>query len=120
MPIVCYAHRSWFKHFGNRGLCSHWKGFLLSKETGEKYFSWDHAWVQTEWDLIDGNIDSLFRNPKIETHSSIEPYWGPVSDLPKNRKYKDYGTLDAFVDLLKDMNNEILLYTPLLRKGMNH
>lgn len=92
----------------------------FSKETGEKYFSWDHAWVQTEWDLIDGNIDSLFRNPKIETHSSIEPYWGPVSDLPKNRKYKDYGTLDAFVDLLKDMNNEILLYTPLLRKGMNH
>jgi len=90
----------------------------FSNETGEKYFSWDHAWVQTEWDLIDGNIDSLFRNPKIVTHSSIEPYWGPLSELPKNRRYKDYGILDEYEDLAKDMNNELVLYTPILKKGM--
>jgi len=48
-------------------------------------FSWDHAWVILDNEVIDGNVDMMAENPSIPNDISPKNYWGPIDDLPRDR-----------------------------------
>lgn len=52
---------------------------------GREVFSWKHAWVRINNEVIDANVDSLFENPLVPKSISICPYWGPIKNVPKDR-----------------------------------
>ncbi|MBP9811136.1 hypothetical protein KBF38_22720 [bacterium] len=59
-------------------------------ESGKQLFRWNpngHFWVQVKGDLIDGNLDSLFENPTVPKTLHVSPYWGPITEVPRDRKY---------------------------------
>jgi hypothetical protein len=35
--------------------------------------------------VIDGNVDSLAENPLVPKQVRVNPYWGPVREVPKDR-----------------------------------
>ncbi|HEY9684079.1 MAG TPA: lasso peptide biosynthesis protein [Oculatellaceae cyanobacterium] len=48
-------------------------------------FEWKHAWVECGDEVIDGNVDILSENPFVPRTVSVRPYWGRLSELPKDR-----------------------------------
>ncbi len=56
---------------------------------GTEVFTWDHAWVQTEYEIIDGNLDSAFENPFVPNNLKLRPYWGLITTIPSDRKFID-------------------------------
>jgi hypothetical protein len=52
-----------------------------------KDFIWEHAWVNLDNEIIDGNIDSLVENPHVNSQAQIFPsaYWGTITELPNDR-----------------------------------
>ncbi|HEY9680370.1 MAG TPA: lasso peptide biosynthesis protein [Oculatellaceae cyanobacterium] len=48
-------------------------------------FEWRHAWVECGDEVIDGNVDILSENPFVPRTVSVRPYWGSISELPKDR-----------------------------------
>ncbi len=59
---------------------------------GEEVFKWQHAWVQTDSEIIDGNLDSTSENPFIPENLKLKPYWGPITDTPNDRKFEADGS----------------------------
>ena len=55
---------------------------------GLKVFSWRHAWVCVETEAIDGNVDSLWENPAVPSNVRCRPYWGPIKQIPVDRKLR--------------------------------
>lgn len=56
----------------------------------EQKFSWNHFWLVTEnEELIDCNIDSLPENPYCPEGLMPQNYWGPISIIPNDRKYRN-------------------------------
>ena len=55
---------------------------------GSKVFSWEHAWVRIGAEVVDGNVDSLFENPVIPQSVKCQPYWGPITAVPSDRKLR--------------------------------
>lgn len=53
-----------------------------------KWFQWEHAWVVVGEELIDGNLDSLDENPIVPNSIRPRPYWGPISEMPCERRYE--------------------------------
>lgn len=62
------------------------KGTFINSQNPNNSFTWDHAWVLVDDEIIDGNVDSMIENPAVPI--GIEPvnYWGLVDDLPSDRK----------------------------------
>src|SRR5579863_74643 len=61
---------------------------------GEELFRWKHAWVRIGDEVIDGNVDSLFENPVVPKTISIAPYWGPIAQIPNDRRLRqDHGLI---------------------------
>jgi hypothetical protein len=61
---------------------------------GEELFRWNHAWVRIGDEVIDGNVDSLFENPLVPKTVSIAPYWGPIAQIPNDRRLRqDHGLI---------------------------
>jgi len=59
-----------------------------SKE-GKEVFRWKHAWVRIGKEVIDGNVDSLPENLLVPKIVDVEPYWGPIGDIPGRRLRED-------------------------------
>lgn len=55
---------------------------------GSKVFSWEHAWVRIGAEVVDGNVDSLFENPVVPKSVNCQPYWGPITAVPSDRKLR--------------------------------
>jgi hypothetical protein len=41
-------------------------------------------------EIIDGNADSTFENPRVPTGVSVAPHWGPITETPKHRRPKEH------------------------------
>lgn len=65
-------------------------------ESGNIIFSWKHAWLRIDDEVIDGNVDILFENPCFPKEINIKPYWGPIKQTPSDRK------------LIEDKSNSII------------
>lgn len=61
--------------------------YLDSK--GEVIFRWTHAWVRAGEEVIDGNVDSLPENPAAPRGVRIPPYWGPILEVPADRRLRE-------------------------------
>ena len=73
-------------------------GNAIYYANGEKVFSWDHAWVRAGEEVIDANVDSLDENPLVPTSVRINPYWGPVSDVPNDRRLRENSGIQCPID----------------------
>jgi hypothetical protein len=56
---------------------------------GEEIFRWNHAWVRVGEEVIDGNVDSIVENPLVPKQVRVPPYWGPVTQVPKDRRLRE-------------------------------
>jgi hypothetical protein len=55
--------------------------------SNSKSFEWEHAWILTEsGEIIDCNIDTLDENPDAPDNLKPKNYWGPLSEIPSDRK----------------------------------
>ena len=52
-------------------------------------FRWRHAWVRIGREVIDGNVDSLFENPMVPSSVAVAPYWGPINQVPPDRRLRE-------------------------------
>jgi hypothetical protein len=60
---------------------------------GQEIFRWRHAWVRVGNEAIDGNVDSLSENPMVPKTVTVPPYWGPITEMPIDRRLREeYGT----------------------------
>ena len=57
---------------------------------GKQIFSWSHGWVRIAKEVIDGNVDSISENPALPKTIDSAPYWGPVSETPKDRHLREH------------------------------
>jgi hypothetical protein len=64
-------------------------GWALYYADGRELFRWRHAWVRVNREVIDGNVDSLFENPLVPRIVNIAPYWGPVEEVPGDRRLRE-------------------------------
>jgi hypothetical protein len=64
-------------------------GKAIYFNSGKEIFRWDHAWVRIGNEVIDGNVDILFENPAIPNTVDILPYWGPVNNIPQDRRLRE-------------------------------
>jgi hypothetical protein len=55
---------------------------------GDEIFRWRHAWVRVGDEVIDANVDCLAENPLVPKTVSVAPYWGPITDLPPDRRLR--------------------------------
>ena len=72
-------------------------------QNGQNVFSWRHSWVRTGNELIDGNVDVLSENPVIPRSIAVQPYWGPPSLTPPDRRLRQDHSARTPEDL--DVNN---------------
>lgn len=81
----------------------------------KEIFQWEHAWVQTDNEIIDGNIDSTFENPFVPKELNLKPYWGSVANIPNDRKFqKDSSLVFPYDD--DDVKN---IWWPELKNWLN-
>jgi hypothetical protein len=60
---------------------------------GQEIFRWQHAWVRIANEAIDGNVDCLSENPFVPKAVRIAPYWGPITEVPTDRRLREeHGT----------------------------
>jgi hypothetical protein len=70
---------------------------------GNEIFRWKHAWVRVGTEVIDGNVDLLGENPVVPKEIHMHPFWGPIAEMPKDRRLRDEQTAlpkDTDVDLI--------------------
>jgi hypothetical protein len=56
---------------------------------GEEVWRWQHAWVRVGNEVIDGNVDCLVENPLVPKAVSVAPYWGPITEVPTDRRLRE-------------------------------
>ncbi|MGH4122450.1 MAG: YecA family protein [Clostridium sp.] len=83
------------------------KATYFTHENQDIKFEWDHAWVVSEGQLIDGNIDSMLENPMVPIGIAPTPYWGPIETTPKDRKFHSNRILDSSQDIIELDEKEI-------------
>ncbi len=67
-------------------------GCAIYYSGGQEIFRWEHAWVRVGEEVIDGNVDSLFENPMVPQAVNVAPYWGPLAEMPADRRLRgDHG-----------------------------
>ena len=61
---------------------------------GREIHRWEHAWVRVGEEVIDGNVDCLAENPLIPETVRVSPYWGPLKEIPEDRRLRqDHGLI---------------------------
>ncbi|HEY9791706.1 MAG TPA: hypothetical protein V6D22_14980 [Candidatus Obscuribacterales bacterium] len=58
-------------------------------ERGRKLHDWWHAWVRIGQEVVDGNVDCLDENLCVPKAVRVRPYWGPITDTPKDRQIRE-------------------------------
>lgn len=53
---------------------------------GREIFCWQHAWVCSGGEVVDGNADALAERSVGRPVLHLPSYWGAVADLPCDRK----------------------------------
>ncbi|MBB6146843.1 hypothetical protein HNQ77_004824 [Silvibacterium bohemicum] len=66
---------------------------------GKEIFRWEHAWVRIGNEVIDGNVDSTSENPRVPSAVSVAPYWGPVTETPRDRQLKEHHGMQLAPDV---------------------
>lgn len=56
---------------------------------GREIFRWQHAWVRIGKEVIDGNVDCLSENPMVPKTVRIAAYWGPITEVPSDRRLRE-------------------------------
>lgn len=56
------------------------------KPNGE-WFTWDHAWVEYDECVVDGNVDTMRENPVVHQGVDPPPFWGRRDGIPEGRQY---------------------------------
>lgn len=64
-------------------------GTAIYFKNGLEVFRWNHAWVRAGEEFIDGNVDILYENPMVPNIVSIPPYWGPLIEIPPDRRFRE-------------------------------
>lgn len=73
------------------------QGRAIYFQGNKKIFEWEHAWVRIGKEVIDGNIDSsCLENPVFLSGITIFPFWGTISDTPKDRFLKEIKSMPEF------------------------
>jgi hypothetical protein len=67
---------------------------------GKRVFQWEHAWVRTGKEIVDGNTDSVTENIMVPKTVNAVPYWGPYADVP-GRVFKQTGNVEPDSDVRK-------------------
>ncbi len=57
-------------------------------------FTWDHAWVLVDDEIVDGNVDSTVENPAVPDDIEPNNYWGKIYDLPEDRVLNEDKAID--------------------------
>ena len=52
-----------------------------------QWFTWDHAWVEYDDCVVDGNVDTMRENPLVDNGVDPPPFWGRSDEIPDNRQY---------------------------------
>lgn len=63
-------------------------GTAMYFSEGNEIFRWNHAWVRVGEEVIDGNVDVLVENPLVPARVRVVPYWGPISQIPADRRLR--------------------------------
>lgn len=64
-------------------------GQAIYYSNGREIFRWKHAWVRVGKEVIDGNVDSLYENPRVPPTVKVLPYWGPIVETPRDRMLRE-------------------------------
>ena len=65
------------------------EGTAIYYADDKKIFQWNHAWVRVGDEVIDANVDILHENPKVPEAVRIAPYWGPITETPRDRMLRE-------------------------------
>ena len=57
---------------------------------GNEIYRWQHAWVRVGQEAIDGNVDCLSDNPAVPAQVRVSPNWGPVTQIPRDRRLREH------------------------------
>ncbi len=57
--------------------------------SGSEIYRWRHSWVRAGSEVIDGNVDCLGENPLVPKTVSVAPYWGPIEEVPSDRRLRE-------------------------------
>jgi transglutaminase superfamily protein len=76
------------------------------------WFEWDHAWVVYDDQIVDGNVDSMSENPRVDAGVDPSPFWGPVAALPDDRQIELRRFRRAFED------EDVRAWWPRLQAGL--
>lgn len=58
-------------------------------KSGREIFRWNHAWVRIDSEVVDGNVDILSENPMVPDTVCVDPYWGPITRVPPDRRLRE-------------------------------
>lgn len=86
------------------------KATYIDHNNQDNRFEWDHSWVVSEEQLIDGNIDSMLENPMVPNGIAPAPYWGPIETTPSDRKLYSSRILDSSQDVIELDEQEITMW----------
>ena len=82
--------------------CRSVAGIAMYYKSGREIFRWPHAWVRIHSEVVDANVDILSENPKVPDSVRVDPYWGPITGVPPDRRLRE----DRNQSLPQDMDVE--------------
>lgn len=89
-------------------------GTAIYYSGGRELFRWQHAWVRIRDEVVDGNVDVLDENPAVPDSVRVSPYWGPVREIPPDRRLREDRSLSLPPD--QDVSQ---IWWPELRKWID-
>jgi hypothetical protein len=64
-------------------------GIAMYYKSGREIFRWNHSWVRIDSEVVDGNVDILSENPSVPDTICLDPYWGPITSVPPDRRLRE-------------------------------
>lgn len=64
-------------------------GIAIYYKSGREIFRWNHAWVRINNEVVDPNVDILSENPTVPDIVCVDPYWGPITSVPPDRRLRE-------------------------------
>jgi hypothetical protein len=96
------------------------KATYIDHNNPDNRFKWDHAWVVSEEQLIDGNIDSMIENPMVPDGIAPAPYWGPIENIPFDRELHSNRILNSSQDAVELDEQEINIWKQRLEVALKN
>ena len=98
---------------------------LATYKTNLGEFTWEHSWIVTKKDLIDGNVDSMIENPAVPPSFKLYPpvFWGEFGYEFQDRTYTPSAYVgDSFIERDPDYSSwkEEIFKNKKIIKLINH